>query len=213
MLTLKNIKPLPLLKDGLDGSSQIWDKTLEFKTPENYLITAASGRGKSTFIHLLYGLRSDFEGQFLIDEKDSRKFSRKEWSHYRRDKIAIVFQDLRLFPKLSARDNILLNAQLQNKVTMPEIEAMAARLGITPLLDQASETLSYGQAQRVAIIRALCQDFEYLLLDEPFSHLDEKNISLASELIKEVCQKQKASLILVSLGPSYLFDYQHQWTL
>ena len=210
MLILKKIKPTPLVKDGLDEASQIWNKTLKFKSPQNYLITAASGSGKSTFIHILYGLRQDYEGQFLVEEKDSKKFSRDDWAEYRQKKVAIVFQDLRLFPRLSVRDNILLKAQLSNTINPTEVEVMANRLGIGNLLDKTCQTLSQGQAQRVAIIRALCQDFDFLLLDEPFSHLDKKNIAIASELIKETCKKQNASIILVSLGEGYLFDYQHR---
>ena len=76
-------------------------------------------------------------------------------------------------------------------------------MGIDHLLQQSCATLSYGQRQRVAIIRALCQPFDFLLLDEPFSHLDEANTEAAFQLIEQVCAEQKAGFILVSLGEKF----------
>jgi ABC-type multidrug transport system ATPase subunit len=69
------------------------------------------------------------------------------------------------------------------------------------------KTLSLGQRQRVAIIRALCQPFDFLLMDEPFSHLDDDNIAILTELIGSEVEKQKAGMILTSLGSEYNFTY------
>ena len=90
---------------------------------------------------------------------------------------------------------------------------MAKNLGVSDLLDKACHTLSYGQRQRIAIIRALCQPFDFLLLDEPFSHLDEANTMKACQLIDEVVREQKASLILVSLGERFHFQYDEEYIL
>ena len=87
---------------------------------------------------------------------------------------------------------------------------MAKQLGVFDLLKKPCGTLSFGQRQRIAIIRALCQPFDFLLLDEPFSHLDEANIKAASQLIKNECEAQGSSFILVSLGEEYYFDYTHK---
>ena len=73
--------------------------------------------------------------------------------------------------------------------------------------------MSYGQRQRVAIIRALCQPFEFLLMDEPFSHLDDANIKIASNLIKEELKMQQAGFLLVSLGERYYFKYDKEIVL
>jgi ABC-type phosphate/phosphonate transport system ATPase subunit len=93
-----------------------------------------------------------------------------------------------------------LKLALTNKVTLAQAEQWLARLGLEGFLDRKCQTLSYGQQQRVAIVRALCQPFEWLLLDEPFSHLDEQNANIALELIQEVCASQNAGLIVTSLG-------------
>jgi len=80
-------------------------------------------------------------------------------------------------------------------------------LGVASILNQSCGTMSYGQRQRIAIIRALCQPFDYLLLDEPFSHLDEANVKAACALIRAVCAEQNAGYILVSLGENYFMEY------
>ncbi len=83
------------------------------------------------------------------------------------------------------------------------------QLEIDSLTHKKAETLSYGQRQRVAIIRALCQPFELLLLDEPFSHIDNHQITKASELILQEVESNNATLILASLGNSYNINYEN----
>jgi len=213
MIKLQNVKPEPLFEQGLQVKSDIWNTKLSFKKGKNYLITAPSGKGKSTLLHVIYGLRNDFSGNILLDENDAEKFTPDQWSETRQNKFSIVFQDLRLFPDLTAMANIQLNASLAGQVDEKRIKEMAEQLGVSELLTKNCSTLSYGQRQRIAIIRALCQPFEFLLLDEPFSHLDEENIKKASHLINEELKRQQAGLILVSLGERYLFEYDFELIL
>ena len=83
---------------------------------------------------------------------------------------------------------------------------MAARLDIAPFLDKKCCILSFGQQQRVAIVRALCQPFEYLFADECFSHMDSENSLIAYQLIREECKVRGAGLILTSLSKTDLPD-------
>ena len=76
---------------------------------------------------------------------------------------------------------------------------MASRLGISNKLNNQVKTCSYGEQQRIAIIRALQQPFEFLLMDEPFSHLDENNRKIATALIEEEAAKRNAGIILADL--------------
>ena len=133
----------------------------------------------------------------------------EELAIMRKAKLAMVFQDLRLFPQLTALENILIKNSLTEYKTADEIGQMAARLNVVDILEQKPTTLSYGQQQRIALIRALCQPFDYLLLDEPFSHLDEANIRQAGGLIDEELKATGSGLIIVSLGSDYglKFDY------
>jgi ABC-type nitrate/sulfonate/bicarbonate transport system ATPase subunit len=80
-------------------------------------------------------------------------------------------------------------------------------------LSQKAETLSYGQRQRIAIVRALSQPFRYLLLDEPFSHLDAANAALAKSLIDEQVARQGASMVLATLGDDYGWPFQNRLVL
>ena len=206
-IQLENICPHPLLKGDKIPNSQIWGQKLSFEKGKNYLVRAPSGKGKSTFLHVLYGLRKDFQGQLLIDDQDTAKYSSADWLQKRREALSMVFQDLRLFPQLTSLENLQVKSELSSFKSEAQIKEMAQALGIHDLLQQKAASLSYGQQQRVAIIRALCQPFSFLLLDEPFSHLDEANIKVAAELIAQEVQQQKASLILVSLEPAAIFSF------
>ena len=176
-------------------------------------MVAPSGKGKSTLLHIIYGLRDDFEGNLMIDEKPVANFQNDDWSELRQQQLSIIFQDLRLFPELTAMENIQLKANLKNYKTLEEIHQMAVQLGVETLLEKTAKTLSYGQRQRIAIIRALCQPFDFLLLDEPFSHLDAMNVKIASDLIEAEVNRQNAGLILVSLGEKYHFNYDNKLML
>jgi len=110
--TLRNILPNPLKEQKRGHQSDIWETTCHLEKGKKYLITAPSGKGKSTFLHILYGLRKDFSGKVTLDKNELSTISTNAWADLRKDNLAIVFQDLRLFPKLSALDNILLKSSL-----------------------------------------------------------------------------------------------------
>lgn len=207
---LEQVCPIPLLDHPKIGKSDVWMGKCTFRKGQRYLIKAPSGRGKSSFMHLLYGLRGDYKGHISIDQADISKMSLEDLAVLRKAKLSIVFQDLRLFPQLTGLENIVIKNDLTKHKTVDEIRQMAARLNVVDILDQTPTTLSYGQQQRIALIRALCQPFNYLLLDEPFSHLDVANIGQARSLIDEELKKTGAGLIIVSLGSDYelRFDYR-----
>ena len=209
-----NILPNPLKEQKRSHTSDIWETDCILEKGKKYLVTAPSGKGKSTFLHILYGLRKDYEGTVKLDNKTLAAINTNTWADLRKNQLAIIFQDLRLFPKLSALDNILIKNDLNSTKSAEEIKEMAQKLGIAPpLLQQSCETLSYGQQQRVAIIRALCQPFDFLFLDEPFSHLDEVNAENAFQLIEKVCVEQNSGYVLVSLGEKYGREYDNNLIL
>jgi ABC-type lipoprotein export system ATPase subunit len=188
------------LEGGNIPPSEVWNTNLTLNKGERYIVEAPSGKGKSTFLGIIFGSRRDFKGKVSFDEMNVASISKSDWSSIRSEKISMLFQELRLFEMLTVRENLELKLALTNKVTLSQAEEWLARLGLEGFLDRKCQTLSYGQQQRVAIVRALCQPFEWLLLDEPFSHLDEQNANIALELIQEVCASQNAGLIVTSLG-------------
>ena len=213
-IELKQIVPIPLRDKFSQRNSDLWNQTVLFQHGEWVKIKATSGTGKTTFIHTLYKLRHDYSGQVYYDDQEIKNISGDALAQIRQQKISIVFQDLRLFPNLTARENIELKRVLQTpfyEATM--IDEMAEKLGVTAILNQRAGLCSYGEQQRIAIIRSLIQPFDWLLLDEPFSHLDQDNIVKAATLIAEECSKRKAGFILTDLDEDEHFKYSRRLQL
>lgn len=168
---------------------------------------APSGTGKTTLVHILYGLRTDFEGMVYWDAYKLPGAGVEDLSKLRAMYVSVIFQDLRLFPELTAWENLEIKRQLTGTVSEADMENWMARLDIKDKRDSLARTLSYGEQQRVAIIRALLQPFEWLLMDEPFSHLDQANIEKAAALINEVVQHNGAGMIMADLDDNDHFPY------
>ena len=213
-LTIKNIVPIPLKEKLIQRSSDVWNKQLTFNTNEWVKINAPSGTGKTTFIHILYKLRNDYEGTVQYNDKDVKQINATQLAIYRQQNISIVFQDLKLFPNITAKENIELNRVMQTAFyDENKINEMAETLGVASVLNQKAGLCSYGEQQRIAIIRALIQPFNWLLMDEPFSHLDKANISKAATLIAEECKKRNAGFILTDLDEDEHFNYSKKISL
>jgi len=196
----ESLIPLPMIELDTSGSA-IWEAdSFSFEKGKKYLVEAASGKGKTSLLSIFFGLRKDYSGQFFIDEKKGVTHTSKDWSKLRKKKISFIFQGLELFGDLTARENLLLKNEITNHKTTAEIIAMTEQLDIASFLDKKCGILSYGQQQRVAIVRALCQPFEYLFADECFSHMDKSNSEFAFQLICDECQKNGAGIILTSLN-------------
>ncbi len=207
-IDLVQVLPDPLIEIA-PKVSDVWQQPVTLQPGQWTQLVAPSGRGKSTLLNIIFGNRTDYQGEVLIDGKNIRTFNATDWAQLRRHKLSVVFQDLRLFPDLSGWDNLLLKQQLTNTVTKETVGEMARQLGIHRLLEKPCGTMSFGERQRFAIIRSLLQPFEYLLLDEPFSHLDEANRRIAASLIRQACAERNAGLLIAGLGTDSYFTY-HQ---
>jgi putative ABC transport system ATP-binding protein len=206
-ITLESIRPL--VKVGMFGAtSDLWGNAVTLNKGKHYLFRSRSGRGKTSAMAFIYGLRNDFSGTIRFDHRDISTFSFTDWSAIRQESVSVVFQDLRLFRQLTALGNVMLKGAIGAETSGEEVMEMFNRLGISRLIDKPAGTLSFGEQQRVAIIRALVQPFDFLLMDEPFSHLDTSNTSLAAQMILEACAARSASLILTSLGDDYGISYE-----
>jgi putative ABC transport system ATP-binding protein len=198
-IRLEKMIPLPMLEQKRN-SSGLWEaESMLFEKGKSYLVEAPSGRGKTSLLSIIYGIRKDYRGKVFLNGADISGFSGKEWSGVRKRKLSFIFQGLELFDELSAFDNIQLKNSITRQKSPGEIRDMAERLGIAEFLQNKTGILSFGQQQRVAIIRAMCQPFDYLLADECFSHMDLENSLAAFGLIREECQVRSAGLILTSL--------------
>lgn len=211
-IRFQKVLPTPLIGSFTDHP--LWGKEYTFSATKKYLITAESGKGKSTLIHLIHGSRRDFTGSLYYDSVDSSAYTPAQWAELRSKKIAFVFQDLRLFPQLSGFENLQIPHYIHPLENFKG-KAMfyAEKLGIADHLPKKCGILSLGQQQRVAIVRALLQDFEYLLMDEPFSHLDEANQVLGAELIHAVLKEKNAGMLLSSLSTETSFQCDENLSL
>ncbi|MEP6594321.1 MAG: ATP-binding cassette domain-containing protein [Ginsengibacter sp.] len=206
-IQLQKIIPTYFEQDKIINS-QIWAQKITFTKGEHAQIIAASGRGKTSLIHFIYGLRKDYDGTICYGNENINSFSLEEFSIFRQRNISIIFQDLRLFRNQTVIKNLELKRQLNPYHPKEKITEMARRLGIENKLNKSASTCSYGEQQRVAIIRSLLQPFDFLLLDEPFSNLDDNNIEIAMELIAEECSKRNASMIFADLKKRNFFNGQ-----
>lgn len=204
-IKLENMLPRVFVNETIPPS-EVWRKNLCFNRGENYLIEAASGGGKSSLCAFIYGSRTDFEGELFFDDKNSSYISISEWQTIRQTSIAYLPQELSLFPELSALDNIRLKNSLTGYASDKQIEEWMEEIGIAFRADYPVGRMSIGQQQRVAIIRAICQPFDFILLDEPVSHLDEENNGIAATIIQREASRQGASIISTSVGNPILLS-------
>ena len=118
-----------------------------------------------------------------------------------------MFQELRLFPELTAYENVDIKNRLTNHVSRKQVEAWFEWLGIADKMMEKIGRMSFGQQQRVALIRALVQPFDFLLADEPISHLDDRNAQAMASLLNEEADRQGASVIATSIGKPLPMNY------
>ena len=180
--------------------SEVWLQNISLERGKRYLISAESGTGKSSMCSYIYGYRQDYSGVIAFDGKDIHSLSVDQWCDIRQRHIAYLPQDMRLFGELTALENVELKNRLTGFKSNEEIRRLFEIMGIADKQDSLASKLSIGQQQRVAIIRTLCQPCNFILLDEPVSHLDEDNNRIVAELIAQEAAQQGAGVIATSVG-------------
>ena len=197
------------------ASAGVWGRDIEFVKGRSYLIEATSGSGKSSFCSFLCGLRNDYTGIIsLIDDKGiAMPLHGCDKVPLRKGSLSVMFQDLRLFPELSAMDNVMLKNCLTGYATVDAVKEMLARVGLGNYLDTPCGRMSFGQQQRVAFVRALCQPFDFILLDEPVSHLDKDNATVMSAMLCERQLKDGVGVIVTSIGYRLPYEYDAVYSL
>ena len=191
---------LPQVFSGTEPESGVWLHDIEFVRGGHYLVEAASGTGKSSLCSFVYGNRRDYEGRILFDGTDIRTLSIEDWCRLRCRSLGILPQEMRLFPELTVMENIRLKNSLTDFMSETEILALLAEMEIDHKANRPAAMLSIGQQQRAALVRAMCQPLDFLLLDEPVSHLDALNNERAAAMVIREAGKQGAAVIVTSVG-------------
>lgn len=190
-----------------DLQSDVWKRELDFSKGKKYLIEADSGRGKSTFCSYIIGYRKDYSGKIMFDDVDARNMNIKIWTDARRFNLSYVFQELRLFPELTAFENVEIKNRLTKFKSKEDISIWFERLGIADKTDEKVRFMSFGQQQRVAMMRALAQPFDFIIADEPISHLDDGNSRTMGKIMEEEAESQGAGIIITSIGKHIEMQY------
>jgi putative ABC transport system ATP-binding protein len=208
IIELKNIVPEPLILDIVKQSQHsIFNRDLKIDASKRNLIIARSGKGKTTLLNILFGIRHDFSGTYRIDNLENTAINEDFIVNFRKNECSYIFQDLQLIDDITVLENIQLKNELTNFKSNEQIQEMLSYLEMSNFQNQKVATLSYGQKQRVAILRAVCQPMKTIFLDEPFSHLDMRTIELAKSLIENELDAQNAGCLHVSLGEDYGMKY------
>lgn len=192
-------------REGL--CSDIWHRDFSFERGKSYLIKAASGTGKSSLCSYLYGQRGDYRGTILFDGEDISTFDTNRWCEIRQRHISVLFQDLKLFGELTALENIEIKNNITHHKSLKEIEQLFEELGIDDKLHSRVDRMSFGQQQRVAFIRSLCQPYDFILLDEPISHLDDQNSDIMRDILLRETASNGAAIIATSIGKHMNIEY------
>lgn len=190
-----------------DIVSDIWNTDAIFERGKTYLVEAASGTGKSSLCSYLYGQRGDYRGIISFDGEDVSRYNINHWCSIRQKNISILFQDLRLFGELTALENIEIKNRITHHRDTKQIETWFEELGIADKQHARIDKMSYGQQQRVALIRALCQPCDFLLLDEPISHLDDKNSDIMRDIIMREAASSGFAVVTTSIGKHMNMEY------
>lgn len=164
-------------------------------------LRGASGSGKSTLLNLLCGMLVPTSGDLRVLERDMTLMSEHSRDRFRARHMGVVFQQFNLIPWLSVRDNVHLAAYFADGDTavVQRMTELAEQLNLSPaLLQRKASELSIGQQQRVAVMRALINRPEILLVDEPTSALDQDNRDAFIDLLMATLDTCGSTLLFVS---------------
>ncbi len=175
--------------------------SLDVKAGEFLAIVGRSGSGKSTLLNLIGGLDTVTSGDIVAKGKDLARMKRSELAAHRRKTVGMIFQSFNLIPSRTARENVELALAFGNvgrKERKHRTEELLSSLGLAERMDHLPAELSGGEAQRVAVARALANRPDILLADEPTGNLDSTTSSDILKLLSDLNRKQKLTIIMIT---------------
>ena len=176
-------------------------KSLDLTVPTGQFIaiTGQSGSGKTTLLSLIAGLDTPTSGQIVIDEQNITKLNEDELALLRGKRFGFIFQNFHLIPTLTALENVVLSAELNNTPrATKKANDLLGTVGLGDRLHHYPAQLSGGEQQRLSLARAFINEPDIILADEPTGNLDSKNSDRIIELILELHRVKQATIILVT---------------
>jgi putative ABC transport system ATP-binding protein len=184
---------------GPQGRLQILDGIdLKLGAGQTLALMGESGSCKSTLLHLIAGLDQPDSGEILVGQQRLSLLNEAARAAYRRESVAVIFQQFNLIPSLTVADNMAFQARLAGKLDAQWQAWLAAELGLSALLQRYPEQLSGGQQQRVAVGRALALRPQLILADEPTGNLDERTADEVLALLLTLVDQAQSSLLMVT---------------
>ncbi|MEW6194627.1 MAG: ABC transporter ATP-binding protein [Bacteroidota bacterium] len=171
------------------------------------VIVGASGAGKSTLLHILSGLDYPDSGEVYINSTNIFKLNDEKLSKFRNEKIGFVFQFHHLLPEFTAAENVAIPVMIsgvQKKKALQKAEELLSSIGLKERINHKPSQLSGGEAQRVAVARALANNPEIIFADEPTGNLDSQNSEVMHELFRDLKNKFGATLLIVTHNPELI---------
>lgn len=198
MIKLENVGKI--YGEGESAVTALDNINLEIPKGRFVSIVGKSGSGKSTLLNLIGGLDKPTNGRIIVDGKDLGTFNSDGLSEYRNKSIGFVFQSFFLEPNFTVLENVempLVIAGFDKNVRKERALKFIEKLGLSDKTDKKAKTLSGGQKQRVSIARALINEAELILADEPTGNLDSKNGKDVIDLLEKI-NKDGKTVILVT---------------
>lgn len=163
-------------------------------------IMGPSGSGKSTLLNILSLMDNPSSGKYILDNEDLEQINEERKITLRREKIGLIFQQFHLIPYLSALENVMLSQYYHSSVDEEDAKAVLEKVGLSHRLGHLPSQLSGGEQQRVCIARALINNPEILLADEPTGNLDEANEKIVLETLQKLKNEGK-TIVLITHNP------------
>ncbi|MCV3336861.1 ABC transporter ATP-binding protein [Campylobacter sp. RKI_CA19_01121] len=197
---MKNIIKISNLNRNFKEVKALQNINLEVKQGEWLAIMGPSGSGKSTLLNILSLMDTQSSGEYFLDDKEVGNLSEEEKSVIRREKIGLIFQQFHLIPYLNALENVMLAQFYHSSIEQKDAIMALEKVGLSHRLTHLPSQLSGGEQQRLCIARALVNDPEILLADEPTGNLDEANEKNILELFYKLKQDGK-TIVLITHNP------------
>ncbi|EAK0877801.1 ABC transporter ATP-binding protein [Campylobacter coli] len=163
-------------------------------------IMGPSGSGKSTLLNILSLMDDPSSGKYILDNENLEQINEAQKITLRREKIGLIFQQFHLIPYLSALENVMLSQYYHSSVDEEDAKAVLEKVGLSHRLSHLPSQLSGGEQQRVCIARALINNPEILLADEPTGNLDEANEKIVLETLQKLKNEGK-TIVLITHNP------------
>jgi ABC-type lipoprotein export system ATPase subunit len=202
------------LHHAYDGTEVLRVDTLRAAQGEHWLVLGPSGSGKSTLLHILAGLLRPTRGEVIVAGQRLNALKSADVDRFRGQHVGIVLQQLHLVPTLTVEKNVLLAQYLAGVAQdRRRVADVLASLDLADKLHAYPHELSHGQAQRVAVARAVVNKPALLLADEPTSNLDDVRCLQALDLLMSQARACNATLLIATHDRRITERVANQFTL